>query len=204
MRTFKRYGYSLIIFIVQILYFPVNRIISGGVLMKVNLDQVIHLQPEWIWFYMLCLPLWILAFIVAGIWMDDNLFWEMWQSTLIACSIGLFIFITYPTYVERPEITGHGISVDMLRYVYENDRVYNAFPSAHVYLSTIVTFFMVRWKPQLRAAGLFFVMLVILSTLFTKQHSVVDAAGGVLVACVGYGAGLVLKQGVNRQRKLAE
>jgi len=185
MRILKRYFVLLILLAVQLLYIPINQAISGGYLVKANLDNHIPLQPAWVWLYLICIPLWIILFAWAGYKMEDSLFWELWLSSMITFAIGILIFIVIPTYVERPIITGQGWSSDLLRFIYERDRVYNAFPSSHIYITCILAIFFVRWKAGLRIPAVIAVFLIICSTLFTKQHSVLDSIGGLGLAYMG-------------------
>jgi membrane-associated phospholipid phosphatase len=60
----------------------------------------------------------------------------------------------------------------------------NAFPSLHVSLTILAVLFVFarswKWGVRLLPLG----VLIILSTLFIKQHAVVDVIGGLLLAWV--------------------
>ncbi len=91
-----------------------------------------------------------------------------------------------PTYVERPVVEGSGWAADLVRYIYRNDDLYNAFPSGHTYATTLITLFWWDWKPRLRWLWGTIAIVVILSTLFTGQHHLPDLLGGILWAWMGY------------------
>ena len=87
----------------------------------------------------------------------------------------------FPTYIERPLLIGNDWATELLRYVYGNDDVYNAFPSGHVYLTTVISLFWMEWYPRYRWLWIAIVVSVLLSTLFTHQHYLPDLAGGLRV-----------------------
>jgi membrane-associated phospholipid phosphatase len=86
--------------------------------------------------------------------------------------------------------------------IYSVDTSTNVFPSIHVYTTLVTQYAImrsqlakkVRWIP--RATGILSI-LIILSTLFLKQHSVVDVTGGILL-------GLLMIEVVYRKAVVAE
>ncbi len=74
----------------------------------------------------------------------------------------------------------------MLRWVYSNDKAYNAFPSGHVYFTTLIALFWARWYPRWRWVWAGSVVVVGLATLFTHQHYLLDPVGGLTLAWIGY------------------
>jgi membrane-associated phospholipid phosphatase len=193
MKTLKRFVLLIILLLVECLYFPLNRFMVGGTLVRTALDAYVPFLPGWAVIYVLCFPLWVGMYAWAGYKMeDDRLFTELWLSSVITFSIGLTIFVVFPTYIQRPPVNGVGWAANLVRYIYEHDRVYNAFPSAHVYITTLIALFYTRWRPNLRIAGIILVVLVSLSTVFSGQHSIIDPFGGVALAFLGYWLGIHL------------
>jgi membrane-associated phospholipid phosphatase len=68
--------------------------------------------------------------------------------------------------------------------------MYNAFPSGHVYITTLIALFWSRWFPQWRWFWGATVIVICLATLFTGQHYLPDPIGGLILAWVGYQIGL--------------
>jgi membrane-associated phospholipid phosphatase len=177
---------------VQALYFPINRGMSGGVALTTPLDTYIPLIPIWVAPYALAWGLWITCAAWAALRMEEALYRSLLISIAVVLAGGLACFLLYPTYVQRPALEGEGWAVEWLRFIYANDRVYNAFPSGHVYITTLIALYWSRWYPRQRAVWLAVVVIVALSTLFTGQHYLLDPLGGLALAWGGYHVGLWL------------
>lgn len=98
------------------------------------------------------------------------------------------IFLLYPSAIDfRPEPQGRDLFSALCRLIYASDSPVNVFPSLHCYealaihLSTFHGDFG-RKHPALRAGSLLLVLLICLSTVFVKQHSVLDLFAGVSLA----------------------
>jgi membrane-associated phospholipid phosphatase len=97
-------------------------------------------------------------------------------------------FVVYPTVALRPdEVTGEGFAVWGLRALYASDPPYNCFPSLHVAHSFVSALACFRVHRPVGILAMIVATLVALSTLFTKQHYVLDVIGGVALALVAYG-----------------
>ena len=70
------------------------------------------------------------------------------------------------------------------------DRANNAFPSGHTYNTILIALFWWRWRPRQRLLWAAVSLVVLLSTLYTRQHNIPDLIGGVAFACTGYAVGL--------------
>ena len=110
-------------------------------------------------------------------------------STLVSVS-ALTIFTVFPTYVVRPFLSGTDLSTQLLNWIYSRDYMYNAFPSGHVYITTLIALFWSRWFPRWRWLWAATVVMVALATLFTHQHYLPDPIGGLVLAWFGYRIGL--------------
>ena len=150
------------------------------------LDRLIPLQPYWaivygaLYLFLILLP----VFIVHR--------QEQIRRTVLAY-LAVWItaylcFIVYPTAAPRPAaIAGEGFGVWGLRLLYDADPPRNCFPSLHVAHSFVSALTCYRAH---RRVGLFAIVcawLVAVSTLYTKQHYVLDVIAGVVlagVACV--------------------
>ena len=73
-----------------------------------------------------------------------------------------------------------------LYMLYSSDPPYNCFPSLHVAHSFVSALTLFRLHRRLGITAMIAAAFVALSTLFTKQHYVLDAAAGVLLALVAY------------------
>jgi membrane-associated phospholipid phosphatase len=109
--------------------------------------------------------------------------------TLTCYALGLtssFItFYFFQTTVPRPEVMGSDIFSKMVLQIYGADQPYNCFPSIHVLTSFLmvkaVSASTFRNKTNLLAVW-FCAVMIIISTLFVKQHVILDAVSGVIYA----------------------
>jgi len=176
-------------------YHVINQVmdhLGGGATVQIWLDRYIPLRPMWVVPYSFVLAWWGIAIVWAYLRMEDSLYVAFVAGWVSACLIGYSIFIGYPTYMVRPEVTGTGWAEWLIRFTYRNDRVYNAFPSQHVWNTLIITLFWVRWKPELRWGLWSLTCIVALSALFIRQHWILDLIGGGLLGVIGYFIGLTV------------
>jgi len=119
----------------------------------------------------------------------------MMQGLMTASLFCCTIFMLFPTEIDmRDEIDWDDmsdISRAFFKFVHNGDHPWNAFPSLHVIHSYIVCRTITHWcqtdyvergwsKPVLWAIWIEWVLLVI-STMTTKQHYIFDAATGLVV-----------------------
>lgn len=166
-----------------LLYFPINQNVSGGITPDLPLDAFIPLWPIWAVPYLLSLPWWITALAWGALKMDFP-HWRHFALCLgLTITISYSVFILYPTYVVRPQITGQDFFSQLVVGIYGNDQAHNALPSGHTYTTLIISIFWSQWLPKLKLLWIGIAILVLLSTLFTKQHYLLDllAAAGLVV-----------------------
>jgi len=181
-----RIPWLLAVLVVQMLYFPINRTVKGGIILQVPLDAYVPLWPIWAVPYLLSIIWWQISFIWAAWKMQEERFRAFVIGTIAVMLTSYVLYIVYPTYVERPTVEGSGWAATLIRAIYRNDRLNNAFPSGHTYSTMLIVFFWWDWKPRLRWLWAAVGVIVILSTLFTGQHNLPDPVGGILWAWAGY------------------
>lgn len=113
---------------------------------------------------------------------------EAYFKTLISFDIGLVacytVYFFFQTTVPRPEVVGTGFCSDLLRIIYSSDKPYNCFPSIHV-LTSYLMIKGIKWSKVKQKYVLPIVsvsaVLIILSTLFIRQHVILDVVSGVFL-----------------------
>jgi len=85
--------------------------------------------------------------------------------------------------MDRPDLSGRTdfLSRVMNKY-YEDDLPVNCFPSLHAANSTLSAYFLSREKPKYAFLFWLIAVLVMVSTLFVRQHVIADEIAGFLVA----------------------
>jgi membrane-associated phospholipid phosphatase len=181
----KRVLLILAAFAVQTIYTPTSLLMQGGIEPKLPID-VFPLHVGWVIPYMLCYPLWTFGIAWLVYKMDERRFHAAWTGMFFTFSLGVSIYILFPTYVVHPELTGSDLFSKLLLYLQVMGGDHDAFPSAHIYMTVVLALFYSDWHPKYKWLWLSIVLVVSLSTLFTGQHYILDVLGGYLVGWLGY------------------
>lgn len=145
------------------------------------LDRLIPLIPAWSLVYG-ALYAFLIVLPVIVVQQDDMIRRTVWAYLTVWTS-SYVVFLLYPTVAPRPDAApGDGFAAWGLRFLYEADPPYNCFPSLHVAHSFVSALACHRLHRRLGEIALACASLVALSTLFTRQHYVLDVIAGVLLA----------------------
>lgn len=186
----KRIGLLLGAAAIQMIYGPTSQWLTGGIAPRIPLDGLVPLWPIWVVPYALCYPLWLTAFIFAIGKMDARLFRALMAACYLTFSVGILTFVLFPTYVILPTLTGTDAFSVLLRQLQIAGGTYDALPSGHIYITTLLALFFSLWMPRLRWLWILILLTISFSTLFTGQHYILDVIAGLAVAWVGYRFGL--------------
>lgn len=118
-------------------------------------------------------------------------FWRLCLPLFAGMTLALLFCAMVPNGVNlRPRyVPGTDIFAQAVRGLYKADTNTNVFPSIHVFNS--VTLALAYWRSSVfagarrrwvRIAAYALCIAILLSTVLLKQHSVIDVAGGVLLA----------------------
>ena len=151
----------------------------------IALDGAIPLQPVWALVYgALYLFLILLPFFVVR---QPEQIRRTLLAYLMVWLTAYVCFLAYPTVASRPaSVIAPGFIGWGLRFLYSSDPPYNCFPSLHVAHSFLSALTCYRVHRGIGIAATLCAALVAVSTLYTKQHYVLDVLAGILLACVAY------------------
>ncbi len=182
----KTYLLILLFAVLQLLVYKLIQQIPGeGFRLHTFLDYMIPFVPHFIVPYLLIFPLVIVPFALA--WKDSKKLRKVAYAFLLATMIGEVIFTVFPTTMVRPDLTGGDVFTDLVIHTYAVDSpAKNAFPSFHVTVSTLATLLCLKLSKKIGLATLPLTILIILATVFIKQHYVVDIFGGLVLASFSY------------------
>lgn len=154
--------------------------------------------PYVIWYFYIAAVLLALYFRAPGEFVHMALFLGL--GMLISCCV----FALYPNgQMLRPNNPGIGLFGQMIRNIYRADTNTNSLPSIHVIYALGTHIALARqtgWKKRwlaLRIASSILCALICASTVFIKQHSILDVFAGVGVSLVLYL--IVYRSGLLRQ-----
>jgi membrane-associated phospholipid phosphatase len=185
----KRILLLFVVCLIQAVYTPTSLFMRGGIEPKLPWD-VFPLEVIWVIPYILCYPLWTAALIWLARKTDEVQFRQSIAGLFFACSLGVSIFLLFPTYVIHPEIPGKDILSKLLLSITIAGGDYDALPSSHIYITTILALLYGEWFPKQKWLWVLIVVVVSLSTLFTKQHYILDVISGYAAGWLGFYFGL--------------
>ena len=152
---------------------------------ELPLDRAVSLQPAWMLVYG---SLYVfIGFLPLMVVRASELFRRALASYLAVMLVAYAGFLAYPTLAPRPDVVpGDGFAAWSLRLLYDIDTPYGCFPSLHVAWAFVsaLTCYRVHAGVGWVAAG--WATLIAVSTLYTKQHYVVDVIAGAAIAFVAY------------------
>ena len=126
--------------------------------------------PYYTWYILI-----VFSFLYIYIRSQDE-FYDFVACMTITMLTALLVYICFQTTVIRPEIVGDDIFSNLIRSIYSADKPINCCPSLHVSITLVCSMWINRVsKNKYLKIGVFFLgTLIILSTLFIKQHIVID------------------------------
>ncbi len=185
-QVLKRVGILLFLIALQLLYFPINQNVQGGITTYLPIDDQITLSPIWAIPYLLSILWWVGAIIWATFKMEYKRYVHFALCLSLTIVISYAVYILFPTYVDRPKIVDQDFLSQLVIFIYGNDKPYNALPSGHTYTTLIISIFWYYWLPKQRYLWIAIAILVILSTLFTKQHAILDLLTASILVFICY------------------
>ena len=185
----KRLLWIFLVCCIQLIYIPTSNRITGGIEPKLPID-VFPVWTIWVLPYVVCYVLWLLGIAWIMLKAEDRFFRSFLAACLLTFVLGNLTFIFFPTYVRPATLEGNDILTALLRSLHEDWGRYSAFPSGHIYITTLLALFFSHWYPRQKVTWTVILAIVSLSTLFTGQHYLLDVLGGYLAALAGYHFGL--------------
>ena len=152
-----------------------------------SIDKAIPFVPAFVIPYILAYGQWIVGYIFISKESRKHCFWVVYGDIIEKLITGL-IFVVMPTTMVRADLTGNGLLIGLVGFIYRRDRATNLFPSVHCLVSWLClrgTLKVKRFSVKYKSLMALMTVLVFLSTTFIKQHVLVDMAGGIAVGEFG-------------------
>jgi hypothetical protein len=154
-----------------------------------SVDQVIpflsfFIIPYIFWY------VYIFIFLLYFLYKDTKVYLRTVLLIVVAELICFVIYFFFQTTVSRPIILGDTFLEVLVQWIYENDRPYNCFPSIHVLTTFAVMLASLHIKNKHLITNLCIHVsgsLIIISTLFVKQHVILDMVGSMFLVTFLYG-----------------
>lgn len=149
-----------------------------------SLDRWIPLIPETLVIYLGCYLFWMVNYTLIAR-QEKQRVYQFFAADFLSRCICLLFFLAFPTTNVRPELDDAGFWNMAMALLYTVDAADNLFPSIHCLVSWLC-FVGIRGRKDIprwyRVFSCMMAILVFVSTLTTKQHVLIDVAGGVVLA----------------------
>ncbi|WP_057913112.1 phosphatase PAP2 family protein [Peribacillus muralis] len=182
--------YLLLLVVTSSIYSIINQSSGHAVDVTTIIDGEIPFIKEFVVPYLLWYP-YIYGLLIYYCFVDRKNYFVALGSLVSGKLICFLVYCLWQSTVPRPEVVGNDIFAHLMRVVYSHDQPVNCLPSIHVLTTFIMMIIVHKRKEQhkweyvgVTAMG----TLIIFSTLFTKQHAVLDVLSGILLACGVYAA----------------
>lgn len=179
---FYRILFMLLIPMAQGMYFLINLTTTRAHDITIFLDKLIPFNE---WFIIPYVFWYVYTFgtLLTLAYSDYRTYYKLLFSILAGMMICFVIYFFYPTTVPRPHIPGTNLLQRLVLDIYNDDRPYNCFPSIHMLDTLLITLFLCKYNKGLlmRISTVIICVLIYLSTLFVKQHSILDAVASTIL-----------------------
>jgi len=182
----ERFKKIILLLTIIALYLGVYRLVQTmnpvGINLEIELDTYIPFIPEFAVIYLMYIPM--IIFVFAFYWNDYKAYRSMSLMLMTVILISILIYSVFQTEVVRPIIASTDLFTWLTNTIYKYDMPTNAFPSLHVSLTSTISTFVYGKNRNVGIILIFITFLIILSTMFVKQHVFLDVIGGLMLAFV--------------------
>ncbi|MGI6112921.1 MAG: phosphatase PAP2 family protein [Mahellales bacterium] len=190
-RKYRHFGWLSLFGIILILYHYCENYLEPKYVIESFLDNYIPFIKEFIIAYLF----WFLYMAIGVIYLGLRSVKDYYKLIIFMFSgmlICYIIYIIFPNGLDlRPDISGNDMFSSLVKFIHKVDTPTNVCPSIHVFNSIAVHVALVRsslleGKKGYKAASLIAMLLICASTVFVKQHSIVDLIWGVVLGFICY------------------
>ncbi|ALC90372.1 phosphoesterase [Bacillus sp. FJAT-18017] len=181
--------FLLVIPVLGLIYQFLNTHPTDAVQISTALDGYIPFLPIFIIPYILWYA-YVFLYLVYFCFKDTKVYLKTIILIVVGELICFAIYFFFQTTVPRPQVQGDGILIDLVKLIYLNDRPFNCFPSIHVLTTFAIMLGSLHIKEKHPVTILFIHILgslIIISTLFVKQHVIPDMIGSMFLVTFLYG-----------------
>ena len=194
----KRCLYGLYVFIYMPWFFTLEHFIQpdmpGIHILNTPLDDKIpfceyFIIPYLLWFIFVAVTVLYFMFFNQNKWKE---YYQLMITLGIGMTLFLVISLVFPNGQDlRPVLSGNSIFIQAVQFIYHTDTPTNVLPSIHVFNSLTCCMAILQnkrkhFKKTTDIAVVILTILIIMSTMLLKQHSVVDVALAILMYTACY------------------
>lgn len=174
--------YECIIFIIP------QAFVQNPFVLSSSLDSNIPFVPHFVWIYVF----WYFMLVAVPYYIakkNISSFYKYTSTFIITTLISGIIFVIFPNTVIRADITSTDLTSNVVKIIYLVDsRALNCLPSIHCLYSFLFIFAILDTKESspiwMKIIVSILSILVVLSTLFIKQHIIYDALAAFVIGII--------------------
>jgi len=181
--------FLLVMPVLGLIYKILNNNPREAVILSTDLDDKIPFLPVFIIPYIIWYAF-ILGYLVYFWYKDTRVYLKTLTLIVIGELVCFVIYFFFQTTVPRPNLVANGVLIELVGMIYSHDQPYNAFPSIHV----LTTFAIILGNINIRNKHIIHSIfvpvmgsLIIISTLFVKQHYILDMFASMFLTSFIYG-----------------
>ncbi|MBR1890630.1 MAG: phosphatase PAP2 family protein [Clostridia bacterium] len=189
-KFFSKFAYAIIPFAIFIcsllLSFYGNQLLTnyasegtmhyGTTWPETVLDNYVPLVPWFVYIYFLTFPVSILTYFYLAS-KNKKMHYDIFLTLVISFLISGIIYFFFQSRLIKPDFTPDSFTDKLLVWTWNSTNPTNNFPSQHCFMAIAVFIACVDCKEMnkgYRVFGCIASTMIVLSTVFTKQHYVVD------------------------------
>ena len=148
-----------------------------------SFESRIPFIPELFPLYFLAVPIVFLPLVIIK---NKDLFKKTIKAYLVNFVISGLFYLVYPTKIPRPPIIGDEIYHQTINFFYGIIPAYNLIPSFHASLLTLSTLVIRRENKKIGNFLIILTTVILITTLFVKEHYLIDLITGVILSILIY------------------
>ena len=167
-------------------YTILNRTIKKGNRLHCPLDKKVPFHPKFVVPYLFLFTVLIIGFLVTLFFLPIFEVQMVTFAFFIMLTSTYLFYIIYPTYIEPFITPKKDVFSKLVNLIYKHDKRFNAFPSLHVAISTLILLFVIGWNFWMGIILFPVILMIYASTVLIKQHYLPDIPAGVTIALLSY------------------
>jgi membrane-associated phospholipid phosphatase len=181
--------FLLVMPVLGLIYKILNNNPREAVILSTDIDDKIPFLPIFILPYIIWYAF-ILGYLIYFWYKDTRVYLKTLTMIVIGELVCFVIYFFLQTTVPRPDLVGDGILIELVGMIYSHDQPFNAFPSIHVLTTFAIILGNINISNKHIIHSIFVPVmgsLIIISTLFVKQHYILDMFASMFLTSFIYG-----------------
>ena len=170
---------------------------------EIELDKHIPLIPWFVYFYYLTFPLGIITFFMLA-YKDKKVFYNLFLTLVISFAISGIIYAFFQTEFTKPDFTPVTFTDKLVVWTWGSTNPINCFPSQHCFMAFAMIIACVSGKNINKFYRVFTILIsimIIFSTVFIRQHFLLDIFGSLDIMGMVYGIVYISRYGEKKVLK---